>query len=135
MQWISLTHSPQRGSLRDSSTSPSRLSGVFEIQPEGWDWHGCASHRDLIVALLGPLAAGRHNGGVVHLVDRHDELGHPQRLGQLCVLAGLAAAIETRLELALPANLQRHQQKLGIPSPPSRFCSWGVSPLKRVQHE
>jgi hypothetical protein len=41
------------------------------------------------------------HGGAIQLVDHHDQPRHAQRLGQLRVLARLAAALKARLELAL----------------------------------
>ncbi len=64
-------------------------------------------HHDLVVALLGPDAARPGDGRLVHLVDRHDELGHAQGLGQQRVLPRLPAPLETCLELALRGSDHR----------------------------
>ena len=71
---------------------------------------GTAADLDLLVALLAPLPVGPHDGGLIHLVDGHDDLGDAQGLGQLRVLPRLPAALEARLELGLGAS--RHSAKV-----------------------
>lgn len=70
------------------------------------DVSSAAGDLDLLVALLAPLPVGTHDGGLVHLVDGHDDLGDAQRLGQLRMLPRLPAALEARLELGLRAARQ-----------------------------
>ena len=61
-------------------------------------------HHDLVIALLRPDAVRPGDGRLVHLIHRHNELGHAQGLGQQCVLPRLPAALEACLELALRAR-------------------------------
>jgi len=55
----------------------------------------------LVVAILVPHTPLQTHRRVVHFVDANDELLHAGRLGQDRVLARLAAAVETGLELTL----------------------------------
>ena len=81
-------------------TALQRLSARINVSIMFLAWC-CSPHHDLVVALLRPDAARPGDGRLVHLVDRHDELRHAQRLGQQRVLPRLPTALEARLELAL----------------------------------
>lgn len=59
--------------------------------------------------LLAPGAARQRNAVVVQLVDNHNQLDDAQRLGQLRVLARLAALFKARFVLALAAADDKHR--------------------------
>ena len=67
-------------------------------------------HRDLIVSLLRPLAVGPYNRGLIHLVDRNNELGDSKCLGQLGVLPCLTTTLKPCLKLALSTQQEAHRQ-------------------------
>ena len=58
--------------------------------------------------LLRQLASLIGDRGVIHLVDGNNQLGHPQRLGQLGMLPRLPAALKAGLKLALQAGTELH---------------------------
>mmetsp|Transcript_36018 Transcript_36018/g.41746 ORF Transcript_36018/g.41746 Transcript_36018/m.41746 type:complete len:335 (-) Transcript_36018:403-1407(-) len=51
---------------------------------------------------------GPHYGRIVHLVNHHHQITHPERLGEHGVLPRLPPAIEPRLELTLPRGYHQH---------------------------
>ena len=63
--------------------------------------------RELVAALLEALLAPL-DGHVVHLVDDDHQDAHAVRLREQRVLARLPAALEARLELALPGTDNQH---------------------------
>mmetsp|Transcript_5106 Transcript_5106/g.14660 ORF Transcript_5106/g.14660 Transcript_5106/m.14660 type:complete len:431 (+) Transcript_5106:909-2201(+) len=63
---------------------------------------------NLFVPLLAPLPVGAHDGRLIHLVDRHNDLSNPQGLRQLSVLPRLPSTLKPCLELGLAGRNDQH---------------------------